>query len=115
MLTLQKNFAYNWYDGLTGIVVQPYKGAKAEGVTGFAKGVGKGTAGFFTHGLAASFGLLAYPSQGVYRSARNAVKSGTQEQIYNAARAVREYRRTLVDVEEERKAVAIFDEVCKKT
>lgn len=96
-------------------MVQPYKGAKEEGVTGFAIGVGKGTAGFFTHGLAATLGILAYPSQGVYRSARNAVKSGTQEQIYKAAKAVRDHPRMVAVGGEDRKIVAIFDEVLGPT
>ncbi|KAK6858737.1 hypothetical protein PG995_005301 [Apiospora arundinis] len=42
-----KTFGSGFYHGLTGIVTQPYKGAKEEGAMGFLKGAGKGTAGLF--------------------------------------------------------------------
>jgi len=33
------------FDGFTGIVTQPYRGAQKKGVTGFGTGVGKGVGG----------------------------------------------------------------------
>lgn len=42
---LSKEFGYGLYDGLTGLVVQPAKGAKEEGLVGFGKGVFKGSLG----------------------------------------------------------------------
>lgn len=41
-----KEFAYGWYDGISGLVTQPYNGAKKDGVKGFLQGIGKGVGGF---------------------------------------------------------------------
>ena len=40
-----KEFGFGLYDGFTGLVTQPYRGAEKDGVTGFVKGVGKGLGG----------------------------------------------------------------------
>ena len=44
---LCKDFGRGLLGGLTGIVTQPIKGAKEEGVLGFGKGIGKGLLGHF--------------------------------------------------------------------
>ena len=36
------------YNSVTGLVTEPYKGAKTEGTVGFLKGIGKGSVGFVT-------------------------------------------------------------------
>ena len=36
-----------FYDGVTGVVTKPIKGAQEDGVEGFFKGLGKGAVGFF--------------------------------------------------------------------
>ena len=38
------------YDGISGLVTQPMRGAKKEGVSGFFKGVGKGIGGIALKG-----------------------------------------------------------------
>lgn len=40
-----REFGYGVYDGVTGLVSQPYNGAKREGVSGFFKGFAKGVGG----------------------------------------------------------------------
>lgn len=40
-----KEFGYGMYDGITGLVTQPFHGAKEQGGIGFLKGVGKGFGG----------------------------------------------------------------------
>lgn len=35
------------YDGYSGLLTQPFEGAREGGVTGFTKGIGKGIGGFF--------------------------------------------------------------------
>ncbi|KAH7302808.1 hypothetical protein B0I35DRAFT_325016, partial [Stachybotrys elegans] len=57
-----------FYDGITGFVTQPYKGAKKEGALGFLKGAAKGSIELATKPGAAMFGLMAYPAQGIYKS-----------------------------------------------
>lgn len=44
--TAGKEFAYGWYDGISGLVTQPFNGAKEHGVKGFLEGIGKGVGGF---------------------------------------------------------------------
>ena len=39
-------FVYGIYDGFSGLVVQPYTGARDNGTVGFVKGVGMGFGGF---------------------------------------------------------------------
>jgi hypothetical protein len=40
-----QEFTLGMFDGVTGVVTQPYRGAQKEGVTGFSTGVGKGLGG----------------------------------------------------------------------
>jgi hypothetical protein len=40
-----KDFGMGLFDGITGVVVQPVKGAQKEGALGFFKGLGKGIVG----------------------------------------------------------------------
>jgi vacuolar protein sorting-associated protein 13A/C len=39
------------YDGVTGVFIKPYEGARDEGCGGFAKGVGKGLIGVLARPL----------------------------------------------------------------
>ena len=40
-----KEFGFGLYDGITGLVTQPLRGAKREGMSGLIKGFGKGIGG----------------------------------------------------------------------
>lgn len=44
-LTHWQELTHGLYDGVTGIITQPMKGAKDTGAPGFLKGVGKGIGG----------------------------------------------------------------------
>ena len=55
LLTASQTFGYGLYDGITGIVTQPLKGAKDDGVLGFTKGLAKGTVGIVTKPGAGTF------------------------------------------------------------
>lgn len=45
MLTIIQEFVSGFYQGVTGIVTQPYSEAKRSGSAGFFKGIGKGIGG----------------------------------------------------------------------
>ena len=60
-------FAFGIYDGVTGLVMQPYHGAKDGGASGFVQGVGKGIGGFVLKDLAAIFGPIGYTMKGVHK------------------------------------------------
>ncbi|KAM0323272.1 hypothetical protein ACHAQA_008863 [Verticillium albo-atrum] len=79
-----KTFAWGFADGLSDLVVQPYKGARDEGAVGAFKGIGKGLAGLTTKSGAGMFGLFAYPSAGIAKSIRSATHGGIRRSIAKA-------------------------------
>jgi hypothetical protein len=56
---------YGVRDGVTGLWMQPYRGARDHGVLGFARGVGFGIGGFVLKDLAAFIGPGAYFMKGL--------------------------------------------------
>ncbi|KAI3336327.1 glycosyltransferase family 1 protein [Xylariaceae sp. AK1471] len=58
-------FLYGIYDGFTGLVLLPYRGAKERGFKGILAGLGMGVIGFVLKDLAALFGPIAYTLQGI--------------------------------------------------
>ncbi len=65
-----EEFVYGIYDGVTGLVVQPYRGAQEAGLVGLIKGVGKGIGGFVLKDLAAIIGPFGYTLKGVHKELR---------------------------------------------
>ena len=66
-----KEFGLGMYDGITGLVTQPLRGAKKEGASGFVKGMGKGIGGVVLKPGAAIWALPGFAAQGLYRELRN--------------------------------------------
>lgn len=62
-----EEFTFGIYDGVTGLFLQPYNGAKAGGTLGFVKGLGKGFGGFVLKDLAAIIGPIGYTMKGVHK------------------------------------------------
>ncbi|KAL3419219.1 glycosyltransferase family 28 domain-containing protein [Phlyctema vagabunda] len=60
-----KGWGFGMYDAITGLVTQPYIGAKKEGAAGFGKGIGKGVGGLVFKTVAAQFGLIGYTLKGI--------------------------------------------------
>ncbi|KAF2417409.1 UDP-Glycosyltransferase/glycogen phosphorylase [Tothia fuscella] len=60
-------FVYGIYDGFTGVVRLPYKGAKEKGVLGCLDGFGMGVGGLVLKNIAAFFGPFAYVSKGIHK------------------------------------------------
>ncbi|KAM0490394.1 hypothetical protein ACHAP8_011611 [Fusarium lateritium] len=81
MIVAGKTFAWGFVDGLSDVVVQPYKGARKEGALGAVKGIGKGAMSLVTKSGAGMFGVFAYPSAGISKSIRTAVHSSTRKAI----------------------------------
>lgn len=65
---------YGIYDGFTGLVRLPAKGAKDDGILGCLEGFGMGIGGLVLKNIAASFGLIAFPAMGV----RKRIQQGRQ-------------------------------------
>jgi hypothetical protein len=62
-----EEFVFGIYDGVTGVVVHPYRGARDGGTVGFIKGVGMGLTGFILKDLAAIIGPFGYTLKGIHK------------------------------------------------
>ena len=101
-----KEFAFGWYDGVTGLFTQPWKGAQKEGSSGFLKGIGKGIGGFVTKPGAALFGIPGYIMKGVHKEVQKLFGSNVQNYII-ASRAAQGYEEWLQSSDAEKQDVII--------
>lgn len=62
-----KEFSLGLYDGFTGLLTQPIKGAKEEGAVGVIKGFGKGFSGFVFKTGAGVWAIPGYTMKGIHR------------------------------------------------
>lgn len=85
-----KEFGFGMYDGISGLVTQPMKGAQKEGAAGFLKGFGKGIAGIALKPGAAIFGIPGYTMKGVYKELLKQMGASVQNYII-AARTAQGY------------------------
>lgn len=77
-------FVFGIYDGVTGLWLQPYRGAKENGAVGFVQGVGKGLGGFILKDLAAIIGPFGYTLKGVHKELLKSKKQKLTHFIRNA-------------------------------
>ncbi|RSM17141.1 hypothetical protein CDV31_004034 [Fusarium ambrosium] len=94
-----KAVVFGVVDGVAGLFILPYQGAKKQGVFGAAKGVGKGVAGLTSKVFTATIGSATYPLQGIYKSIWRLANSRTRQAIQMARFAEGKY---LVDKGRER-------------
>ncbi|KAK0123702.1 hypothetical protein ONS95_008712 [Cadophora gregata] len=99
-----KEFAFGMYDGVTGLVTQPWRGAQKEGVTGFAKGLGKGIGGIIFKPGAALWGIPSYMMKGVHKEVQKLFGSNVQNYIV-ASRTAQGYEEWLQSSEEDKQDV----------
>ncbi|KAG0651468.1 UDP-glucose:sterol glucosyltransferase 80A2 [Hyphodiscus hymeniophilus] len=96
-----QEFVLGIYDGVTGVVVQPYTGARDNGALGFVKGIGMGLTGFVLKDIAAIFGPFGYTLKGVHKEL---LKSKQPTKFIRRARIMQGQRDLeALDEEEERK------------
>ncbi|KNB09221.1 hypothetical protein FOXG_09845 [Fusarium oxysporum f. sp. lycopersici 4287] len=77
---------FAFYDGLTGLFVQPYRGAKEDGPLGVFKGIAKAIANLHLMLLAAAVGTGAYPLRGIHQSILYLISCKTRRSIQLARR-----------------------------
>jgi hypothetical protein len=65
----RREFGYGIYDGWTGVVRLPVRGARDDGLRGFVPGVGMGLTGFVLKNIAALIGPVGYTLKGVVKQA----------------------------------------------
>lgn len=99
-----REFGFGMYDGITGLVTQPMKGAQKEGAAGFIKGFAKGIGGIALKPGAAVFGIPGYTMQGVYKEMQKQMGSSVQNYII-AARTAQGYEEWSAAHPEERSDV----------
>lgn len=105
-----KEFGKGISTGLVDLFVQPYKGAKSDGATGFAKGIGKGALGSATKLGAGMMALYSYPVQGAWRSIYDLTHTATKKRIFSARR-VHDLYYARRDRIEEQKVLEAFDKL----
>ena len=64
---MMQELGHGFWDGVTGLVTQPIKGAQKEGGVGFVKGFGRGIAGLVVKPGAGIYGLPGYAMKGIYK------------------------------------------------
>ncbi|KAJ4113409.1 hypothetical protein NW765_011008 [Fusarium oxysporum] len=77
---------FAFYDGLTGLFVQPYRGAKEDGPLGVFKGIAKAIANLHLMLLAAAVGTGAYPLRGIHQSILYLISCQTRRSVQLARR-----------------------------
>jgi UDP:flavonoid glycosyltransferase YjiC (YdhE family) len=101
-----KEFGLGMYDGITGIVTQPWKGARKEGIGGFAKGFGKGIGGLVAKPSAAAFGIVGYTMKGIHKECQKISGSSVQTYIMASRLAQGEEEWRLSSDEEKEEVIA---------
>ncbi|KAI9820095.1 MAG: hypothetical protein M1832_003802 [Thelocarpon impressellum] len=99
-----KEFGYGFFDGISGLVMQPIKGAKDEGAAGFVKGIGKGLGGVVLKPGAAIWGLPGYTFKGIYKELQKHFGSSVQNYII-AARTAQGFEAWQQATEDERQDI----------
>jgi hypothetical protein len=108
-----KEFGFGLYDGFTGLLTQPWKGAQKEGTSGFLKGVGKGIGGLLTKPSAGLFSIPAYMMKGVHKEVQKLFGSNVQNYIV-ASRVAQGYDEWLKSSDAERQDVIVQWELIQK-
>ncbi|KAH7346661.1 hypothetical protein BKA65DRAFT_429215 [Rhexocercosporidium sp. MPI-PUGE-AT-0058] len=98
-----QEFTFGIYDGFTGLITQPYTGARDHGPVGFVKGVGMGLTGFVLKDLAAIIGPFGYTFKGIHKE----MQKGSQPTHFIRKARIMEGQRDLhaLDEKEARKVV----------
>jgi hypothetical protein len=106
MKAMGKEFGYGWYDGVTGLFTQPWKGAQKHGASGLAKGLGKGVGGFIAKPGAAMLGVLGHSMKGIHKEVQKMYGSNVQNYIV-ASRVSQGYEEWLTSSDAEKEDVIV--------
>ncbi|KAF7359127.1 Sterol 3-beta-glucosyltransferase UGT80A2 [Mycena sanguinolenta] len=89
-----KGLFYGYYDGITGLVREPYEGAQKEGFIGAVKGSLRSFANATIRPAGGIVGLIAHPVRGLWKSAQSPMAQKQEQQqrqvrIYDGVEAAR--------------------------
>ncbi|KAI0413313.1 hypothetical protein F5X98DRAFT_288062 [Xylaria grammica] len=79
-----KSLLYGFYDGITGVVVLPYKGAKGAGIKGLGIGILHGLGGLLFKPLSGIWAFIGHPIYGLHKHISNRKASDQQENLSSA-------------------------------
>lgn len=65
-----KGLGYGLYDGLSGFIMQPVRGARSKGASGFVQGLGRGVGGLVFKPAAGACGVPGYAFKGIVEEVR---------------------------------------------
>ncbi|KAE8451366.1 hypothetical protein EG329_003995 [Mollisiaceae sp. DMI_Dod_QoI] len=99
-----KEFGYGMFDGITGLVTQPLRGAEKDGAAGLLKGIGKGIGGLVLKPGAAIWGIPGYTFMGIHKEVRKMFGSSVLNYMI-AARTAQGYEDTRNSTPEERQDI----------
>ncbi|KAL9612916.1 MAG: hypothetical protein Q9167_002499 [Letrouitia subvulpina] len=102
--TAGKEFRFGIYDGITGLIKQPYHGAKEGGLAGLIKGLGRGIGGIVLKPQAAYWALPGYTFMGIYKEVQKHFGPSDQNYII-AARTAQGFEELSNSTEAERMEV----------
>lgn len=108
-----REFGLGFYDGITGLVMQPWNGARKEGAVGFVKGLGRGLGGFIAKPTAGVVAIPGYMMKGVHRE-MNRLYGGNVQNYVIASRVAQGYEEWMQSSEQERKDVIASWETVQK-
>ena len=99
-------FAKGLFRGITGIVYEPYKGAKKSGVKGFGVGMGKGLVGVVAKPVGGTVGLVGCTVQGAVSTPSTIKKAVTKKKDGTTGEEIDEGGAAAENAEEENKGAA---------
>lgn len=88
---------YGLWDGVSGVVTQPYKGVKKDGAKGLAKGMGKGLIGLVAKPASGLVGFFGHTVQGAANTPgtiKRAVDEKKSKQNKNQEQSTQEETKT---------------------
>lgn len=108
-----RELGLGFYDGITGLVTQPWNGARKDGAGGFVKGLGKGFGGLIAKPGAGAMGIPGYLMKGVHREVNQRFGGNVQNYII-ASRVAQGYEEWMQSSEEEKRHVVARWEIVQK-
>ncbi|KAH8760052.1 hypothetical protein BGZ57DRAFT_932116 [Hyaloscypha finlandica] len=99
-----KEFGLGCWDGVSGLVMQPVKGAQETGVLGSMKDFGKGVAGLAFKPAAGALGLAGYSGRGMYEQVQK-VRGNKSKRAVREAQITQGLQEWEVTTEEEKRRI----------
>ncbi|TVY42041.1 Vacuolar protein sorting-associated protein [Lachnellula subtilissima] len=111
LMVAGKGFGFGLYDGISGLVTQPLKGAQQEGALGFMKGFAKGIGGAVCKPVSGVVGLPAYAFKGIYEEVHKSRSNNVDGHVIDLLLAKGEEEWKTCGVEERSNVLSRWHEV----